>query len=639
VTTGPGGPRRSRLAALVQRFIRADSWPASQALVERHPALLSDGADDILTEWRALASSRGDRAAEHALEVHQSLLRRYREVGDAAFAEVLAPGVPAALRPSWIAAEAAYERYRARPSRAAADAAIEAITPVLPHDGLAAVPAAARAGMRQAAGTLHGERYQRHGGSPADLDAAVTCFAAAVGDLPDDDPDYPSYASALGNVLGMRFEERGDPADLDAAIGWSRGAAVAMPTHERWWILHNLSANLGIRYEMLGRPADLAEALATARDALASEPPETARTVLAHGVAVLLLDRYERDGALDDLRSCIDVARAAGSAGPRQERAALLVLLATALQRHAEHVSAAAELDEATGLVGDAVRLLGKRSPHLPVAFGVLGQLYLTRFEFNGTLADLLAAHDAYARALSRADPATPHAALLLSGKGRIVATLASLGLAGFSLDMAVSDLAAAASAADRIPRLRPFLLANLAAGLAARHRMRRRPDDLEAAAGAYRQACAAALTDDLEVALNAALDWGDWAATRDSWAEAARAYDLAFAAVDRLWRHQLGRPEKEAWLRAARRLGAQPGLVAARADELEHAAALLERGRARLLAESLELAQLDLSRLAEADADLARRFVAAADRLRGLDAITREQRSLQAPRGRAAPG
>ena len=219
-------PRRSRLVTLVQRFVQADSWPASREFVERHAALVSDDADDILTGLRALASARGDSAAAHAFEVHQDVLRRYRKVGGAAFDDLIAPDVPAALRPQWVAAEAAYERYRARPSRAAADAAIRAIEPVLQHDGFAAVPAAARAGMDQASGTLLGERYQRHGGSAADLDAAVTCFTAAVHDMPDDAPDRPSYASALGNVLGMRFEERGDPADLDAAIQWSRVAAA-----------------------------------------------------------------------------------------------------------------------------------------------------------------------------------------------------------------------------------------------------------------------------------------------------------------------------------------------------------------------------------------------------------------------------
>ena len=176
--------------------------------------------------------------------------------------------------------------------------------------------------------------------------------------------------------------------------------------------------------------------------------------------------------------------------------------------------------------------------------------------------------------------------------------------------------------------RVRVFIsstLEELAAGLAARHRTRHRQDYLEAGVGAYEQACEAALTYDLEVALNAALGWGDWASTRASWAEASRAYDVGFEAADRLWQHPLGRTEKEIWLRAARRLGEQAGRAAARAGELECAAAFLERGRARLLAESLGVAQLDLGRLAEVDPDLAGRYVAAADRLRGLDAITRE--------------
>ena len=201
---------------------------ASLVFLERHPALLSGDADDILTDLRALASARGDSAAAHTFEVHQTVLRSYLKLGAAAFDELIAPGVPATLRAGWVAAEAAHERYRARPSREAADTAVHAITAVLQRDDFATVPPAARAGMHQAAGTLLGERYQRHGGPVADLDAAVTCFTAAVRELPDGAPDRPSYTSALGNVLGMRYEERGDPADLDEGIRCSREAAVGM---------------------------------------------------------------------------------------------------------------------------------------------------------------------------------------------------------------------------------------------------------------------------------------------------------------------------------------------------------------------------------------------------------------------------
>jgi hypothetical protein len=633
----PRQPRRSRLVALVQRFVEADSWSASRVFLERHTALLSDEADRVLTDLRALASAREDSAAARAFEIHQAALRRYRERGAAAFDELIAPDVPATLRPGWLAAEAAYERYRSRPSRAAAATAVHAVMAVLRDDGLAAVPAAVRAGMHQAGGTLLGERYQRYGGPAADLDAAVTCFAAAVQELPDDAPDRPSYASALGNVLGMRYEERGDPADLDAGIRWSREAAAGMPTEERWWLLHNLSANLGIRYEMRGGPADLAEALDTARAALACGAPDSARPVLAGALSALLLDRYERDGAIDDLRSSIGTAQAAGSAGPREERAALMVTLATALQRYAERVNSPDRLEEAIGLLDGAARLLGKRSPHLPACLSVLGQVYLTRFQLTGDPGDLLTARDAYAHAIRRDDPAAPRAALMRSSKGTIEVTLASLEVADFGFDSAVSDLEAAAKAGSANLRIRAFLLANLAAGHQARHRRTGRLEDLEAGVSAYRDACQDALTHDLEVALNAALGWGDWAVSRASWAEANTAYVVAFEAGGRLWRHQLGRTEREIWLGATRQLGEQAGLAAARAGQLDRAVVFLERGRAQLLTESLSLGRLDLARLAAVDPSLAGRYASAADRMRSLDAAAREERLAQPTSRRTA--
>ena len=111
----------------------------------------------------------------------------------------------------------------------------------------------------------------------------------------------------------------------------------------------------------------------------------------------------------------------------------------------------------------------------------------------------------------------------------------------------------------DPATRGSAFLLANLAAGFQARHRRRHSREDLEAGVDAYQQACQEALTYDLEVALNAALDWGDWASTRAGWAEASGAYALAFQAAAGLWQHQAGRTGKEIWLRAARRLGERP--------------------------------------------------------------------------------
>ena len=625
--------RRSGLTRLIQRFVQADSWAASRVFVERHRALLSDDADEVLTRLLDAASARGDGAAAHTYEVHRAALRRYRECGAAAFDELIAPSVPAALRPRWVAAEAAYERYRGRPGRAAADAAVLAVTAVLQDDSLADVPAVLRAGMHQAAGTVYGERFQRYGGPAADLDAAVTCFSAAIEETSDDDPDRPSYVSALGNVLGMRYEQRGDPMDLDAGIHWSREAVRNMPDDERWWLLHNLSASLDVRYEMFGDLADLAEAVETARAALACDPPESARLVLASALASLLLDRYEREGTIDDLRSAIDVAQADDPEGPKLEKAVLMAIRAVALDRYAERVHSPVTLDEAIRLLNEAVRLLGRGSPHLAACLSALGHTHLTRFRDNGAPADLVAARDAFARALRHVDPRAPRAALYRSSMGTIEVTLATLGVPGFDLESAVSGLQAAADSGSRHPRIRPFLLANLAAGREAQYRRISGDEKLKTGVAAYQQACSEGLMHDLEVALNAARGWGDWATERQSWAEADTAYGIALDVADRLRQHQLRRLEKEIWLRSAQGLGSQAGHAATRAGHLERAVVQIERARAQLLAEELSLARLDLARLAVMAPDLAGRYAALASRLRSLDAVARNDRSGLFPR------
>lgn len=620
--------QRSRLTELIKRFVEADSWAASWVFAERHRALLSDDADEVLTGLLDAASTRDDGAAAHAYEVHRAALRRYREHGPEAFDELIAPGIPDVLRPCWVAAEAAYERYRGRPCRATADAAAAAVTDVLEHGRLADAPAALRAGMRQAAGTVFGERFQRYGGSAGDLDAAINCFAAAIEETADDDPDRPSYVSALGNVLGMRYEQRGDPADLDSAIHWSREAVRSMPDDERWWLLHNLSASLGVRHEMLGDWADLAEAVDTAQAALACDPPESARSVLASALAGFLLDRYERDGSIDDLKSAIAVARPDDLGGPRLERAVLMAVRAAALNRYAERVHSPVMLDEAIRLLNEAIRLLARGSPHLAVCLSALGHTHLTRFRDNGAPADLLAAHGAFAQALRHVDPRAPRAAIFRSSMGTIEVTLATLGVPGFDLGCAVSDLQGAADSGSRNPRIRPFLLANLASGREAEYRRIGSGEKLKLGVAAYQQACSQGQTHDLEAALNAARGWGNWAAERRSWAEADVAYGIALDVADRLRRHQLRRPEKEIWLSSARGLGSQAGQAAARAGHLERAIVHVERARAQLLAEELRLAQLDLARLAIMAPDLAGRYAAAAGRLRSLDAAARNERS-----------
>lgn len=72
----------------IRAFIQADTWAASQRVIETYPELLSDEADQLLDQLIAIARQQGDGQAEGAFAEHRQLLARYRQVGmETAFAE------------------------------------------------------------------------------------------------------------------------------------------------------------------------------------------------------------------------------------------------------------------------------------------------------------------------------------------------------------------------------------------------------------------------------------------------------------------------------------------------------------------------------------------------------------------------
>ncbi len=77
-----------QLFDIIQSFIQADTWAASQRIIEAHPELLSDEADRLLGQLVALARQQDDTQAGGAFTEARQLLARCRQVGvKAAFAE------------------------------------------------------------------------------------------------------------------------------------------------------------------------------------------------------------------------------------------------------------------------------------------------------------------------------------------------------------------------------------------------------------------------------------------------------------------------------------------------------------------------------------------------------------------------
>ncbi len=106
-----------------------------------------------------------------------------------------------------------------------------------------------------------------------------------------------------------------------------------------------------------------------------------------------------------------------------------------------------------------------------------------------------------------------------------------------------------------------------------------------------------------------------------DHWNEALAAYESALAAADALYVTSLSRSARQAELSEAPALHLNAAYAAAQAGQLEWAAVIAERARARSLGDALARDQAELGQIRQQSPDLADEFVAAAARLRDLEA------------------
>lgn len=78
-------------------YIQADTWDKMRRIIEKHPEMLSDEADVLITRVIQGAVRHKDFRAQRFLEERRALLRRCREVGiPQAFAEQYQPNIEAA---------------------------------------------------------------------------------------------------------------------------------------------------------------------------------------------------------------------------------------------------------------------------------------------------------------------------------------------------------------------------------------------------------------------------------------------------------------------------------------------------------------------------------------------------------------
>ncbi|MFC8447940.1 CHAT domain-containing protein [Kitasatospora sp. NPDC057223] len=414
---------------------------------------------------------------------------------------------------------------------------------------------------------------------------------------------------ALAHHLHGRYGRTHEPALLPAALDHAR-RAVAYTGEDRQLVAlcrSRLAAVLLTQYREDGGTGVLAQALGHAEQAVAEGGDSPIGDRMGYNLAEALSARYDAYGSLDDLDRAIDLFERLRTS--RTFRTLPVVgnpfpgTLGTLLRRKYLRTREPEVLDRAVRMLESVV---GDGPAPDPVSMANLGNALLTRYENFGDREDLLRAVDLQLRVVDLRRSGSREQAVAHNNAGNALTAawqdtgddrLGRAALASYrtALDCTAEDAPERASRAYNLGSLLETM--QTTAALDGR--------DSESAvsaadvAAAYRDAVRSGGDTCLEWALAAAHRWGRWAATRGSWTEAAEAYTDALDAAHQLFRVQLLREEKEAWLADVQGLPAEAAVALVRAGRTVEAVVALEAGRALLLSEALEPGRADLGRLA----------------------------------------
>ena len=469
-------------------------------------------------------------------------------------------------------------------------------------------------------------------------DRVLAHSGLAVERTPAGDPQRPLRLSNLGAVWRDRYVQSGDADDLDRAITCFLAAREESgPTLAT--VEHNLAVGLSDRHDRTGDPADLAAALDAAERAVDASPRRSSdRPEYLAMLMVCLWERYDVTGSLSDLDRAIAIGAEAAEELDLQSpvRARLHSNLGMLYLDRYERSDEPPDLDWAIELAGIALEAASPADPERPGFCNNLANALRTRFELqfgrkgeplpgeDVDLSDLQLAINLYRLAVSQPGPDEADRATFLSNLGDALLDRSAmhemegdLKAAEATLGEALSIHAEAVAATPRTAPDRPGRLNKLAVAERARADRTSAQADVDAARVSFREACEAGLLVAPEMALAAAVNWVSWEVEKRAWPQVAIGDGYAVRAAEALHRSQALRRHRETWLMASRGLAADAAYAAVRISDLRGAVARMERARAVLLADSLDVVPAALARLP--DAGLALRYAEAAEQVRRL--------------------
>jgi CHAT domain-containing protein len=454
------------------------------------------------------------------------------------------------------------------------------------------------------------------------------------------DPEILIEDEKRASRAWLRYISSDDRDALEEALAiceqvLARPDFAAAPSASRARVLDTTALTLLARFGTAGHIDDLDQAITISEQALALTPadtPDHARRLSYRGS--LHRQRFEATGGLTDLKEAIKTFRQASrhAGGDPVATAEPLNNLGNSLCALYRLSESGDDLDAAIRAHEQAVATTLPNSPTRALSLSNLTASLCRRYDRSGNPEDLAKILRDAQLALDLTPPDSPERTSRLANLAGGLHRRFEAQHDPADLDKVIQHYRQAVDLAPPQAPSRAICLANLGESLWDRYGVCANPEDLRLATEAFRQACEVGLKASVGEALRAGRNWGRLAFEQADWLPAAEALTYAARAAERLFKKQLVRREKEAWLRPAQEL---PGLTAyalARCGRLPNAVEALEAGRARLLAEAQERDRHDLQQLADiGHADLYARYSAAVARLSlsmGAETNDRQQSS-----------
>jgi len=474
-------------------------------------------------------------------------------------------------------------------------------------------------------------RYEQKG-EMQDLADAIACYRAAVAGSTEDSPYLANNLNSLGTGLQMLYQHEKQMEILQEAIKVYADAVAHAEQNSDY--LNNLGDALMILYALSGKFSDLEAAITHKRKAVAYTPIDSVQlpTRLTN-LGNCLFDYYKRAGQLESLDESIRVQRDALSRMPAQipnaNLAVILSNLSAVLLDRYMRLGRLPDLEEALQLLQRAQISLPAHSPYAPLILNNIASVLLTRYGHTQQRENLSEALEKARQAEKSLPIEAPERPNLLSVLGRSLQ--ARFFLTGLSedIDGTIEAFKEAVALTPSHSSSLPGYLYNLAYSLSVRYNQTGQAADLQEAIDTYEETCRKGAQFALGIALAAASTWGNWASARKQWDEAATAYQYGIQAMTLLYRTQLLRISQETWLSEARGLHAKAAYALAHSAQLREAIVTLERGRARVLGETLARDHADLERIHRDYPEIYGQFQEATERMRQFEQRERTEQVL----------